>query len=109
METMRGLGSAVGEYVGDGQGEAEAEGGETSTSDDIQELEVDGLVSEIEDNDDAKPLLVFYDCETTGFSIYKDHITEVAAKIVAMPTAHITNPTFSSLVRTSRNIPPAGR
>jgi uncharacterized protein YprB with RNaseH-like and TPR domain len=32
--------------------------------------------------DENQPLLIFYDCETTGLSIYSDHITDIAAKVV---------------------------
>ena len=28
---------------------------------------------------------VLYDCETTGFSIYDDYITDMAAKVTASP------------------------
>lgn len=58
-------------------------------------------------SDDAHPLLIFYDCETTGFSVYKEHITDIAAKVVACPVP-LQTPTFSSLVKTSLRIPVAG-
>lgn len=63
--------------------------------------------SEDEEEDssgDAHPLLFLYDCETTGFSIYNEHITDM---IIASPVP-LTTPTFCSLVKTSRRIPAAG-
>jgi len=61
-----------------------------------------------DDNTDLEggdfPLFILFDCETTGFSIYSDHITEIGAKVIAS-LIPIINPTFSSLVRTARNIP----
>lgn len=54
-------------------------------------------------SDNAHPLLIFYDCETTGLSIYDDHLTDIAAKVVKSPVP-LSSPTFSSLVRTSRRL-----
>jgi len=45
--------------------------------------------------------------ETTGFSIYSDHIADIGAKVIASLIPH-TQPTFSSLVETAQNIPAAG-
>ena len=112
MATMRDMGCAVGEYVGDGQGESETQ---ESTLTDLDPVDADPEVidHQIEDNEDedssdnAHPLLIFYDCETTGLSIYNDHITDIAAKVVASPVP-LSTPTFSSLVKTSRRIPSAG-
>ena len=44
---------------------------------------------------DSQPLLAFFDCETTGFSIYNDHITDLGVKVVASPVP-LSEPTFSS-------------
>ena len=112
METLRGLGSAVGEYIGDGQGESSTvEPPLTSADIDIVDAEsgVDDQSQNDEEvsSDNANPLLIFYDCETTGFSIYNDHITDVAAKVVSSPVS-LETPTFSSLVATSRRIPAPG-
>ena len=62
METMRGLGSDVGEYVGGGQGEAESTT-HPLVSDDVEGTELDDYSLEADEvsSDDAKPLLVFYD------------------------------------------------
>ncbi len=57
--------------------------------------------------DDSLPLLILFDCETTGLSIYVDHITDIAAKVINPPVP-LNHPTFSSLVRTGRNISSAG-
>lgn len=112
MENMRVAGCTVGEYLGDGQGESESAAQEpTSVNLDVVDAEPevdDQPVDEDEDSsDDAHPLLIFYDCETTGFSIYDDHLTDIAAKVVACPVP-LSTPTFSSLVMTSRHIKAPG-
>ena len=115
MSTLRGLGSAVGEYVGDGQGETERSASSSSPSVDVDfvgaELGVDDQSSldetEEDSSDDAHPLLFLFDCETTGLSIYTDHITDIAAKVISSPVP-LTSPTFSSLVKTSKRIPSKG-
>ena len=53
---------------------------------------------------DEQPLLFLYDSETTGLKTYDDHIIEIAAEVVDSPV----NGTFSSLVKTSRQIPAHG-
>ena len=58
--------------------------------------------------DNFHPLLVLFDCETTGLSIYSDHITDVVAKVLSPPVS-VPLPTFSSLVRTGRNISATGK
>ncbi len=113
MQTLRGMGSAVGEYTGGGHGESStADTQPTSVDIDVDdaEPELDDQVENDEgvSSENANPLLIFYDCETTGFSIYNDHITDVAAKIVSPPVP-VDSPTFTSLVATSRRIPPAGK
>ena len=60
-------------------------------------------------SEDTNPLIFFYDCETTGFSIYTENITEIAAKVVGVPLSSLSQPTFSSLVRTTRNISKKGK
>lgn len=123
MEKIRDAGCAVGEYAGNGQGEVEnvtenvtqespsctdLDFGAVDADLGVEESFEDEIWNENEDDgDDTQPLLIFYDCETTGFSIYSDHITDIAAKVVASPVP-VTVPTFSSLVKTSRSIPSAG-
>jgi hypothetical protein len=86
METLSGMGNAVGEYIGHGRGDSD-NAAEVSASVDRDivdaDLGVDDLsMDEDEDSsDDAHPLLYFYDCETTGFSIYSDHITHMLLKL----------------------------
>ena len=84
METLRGVGCTVGDYVGDGQGELESTSETVDTGpvdvdpvDDHQHSEEDEDEDEYVDasgTDDSHPLLIMFDCETTGFSIYSDHI-----------------------------------
>lgn len=99
MET---LGSAVGDHVGNGQRE--------SLTQQLTSIDFDIVDAELgfkDSSDSAHPLLIFYDCETTGLSVYNEHITDVAAKVVASPVP-LETPTFSSLVATSRRIPEVG-
>ncbi len=120
MERLRGAGCNVGEYTGDGQGEfvpAELHSVEEGTGDanpEAEHRELEDGDDDGDDNDDDgidldhHPLLIFYDCEATGLSIYNDHITDIGAKVVACPTP-LRQPTFSSLVRTTRHIPAPGK
>ncbi len=114
MGTLRGVGCVTGEYAGDGKGEADdPESSATASALDADPV-VELLHSE-EDEDDGSssamseshPLLILYDCETTGLSIYTDHITDLGAKVI-QPPLPVPNPTFSSLVRTGRNISTTG-
>ena len=111
MQRLREFGHAPGEYLGGGQGDGEQNGhgdedpevllnvdAEPDADDGLEQLEEDS-------NEDAHPLLFFYDCEATGFSIYEDHITEIAAKVVGVPLGQVSQPSYSSLVHTPRYIP----
>ncbi len=113
MGTLRDVGCAVGEYMGDGKGEADTR--EYLSDDpvivdhpDSQVDPTDNLECSSESGDTQLPLLVLYDCEATGLSTYSDHITDIAAKILDSPV-QLPSPTFSSLVRTSRNISAPGK
>ena len=104
MAALEGAGKEVGEYSGDGQ--REAENSPPAVTDSVDplvgaDLEVDDASVEQEDSsDDAEPLLILYDCETTGLSIYNDHIVEIAAEVI-----HSTDSrNFTRLVKTSRRI-----
>lgn len=114
MDQLRCAGTSVAEYVGNGQGEKEC-------ADVVETLEADLAVSDVavDDHydhdqtsdhicDDSSLLLFIYDCETTGLGIYTEHITEIAAKVVGIPVSQVSQPTFSSLVKTSRNISKKG-
>ncbi len=111
MRVLQDLGNTVGQYVGDGQGEAESlETGSWPLDPDVDadDSGVHDLSEQIEDSsDNAKPLFVLYDCESTGLSIYNDHIIEMAAEVVNSPVT-CRNGTFSRLVKTSRRIPTPG-
>ena len=110
MGALQSLGNEVGEYVGDGQGDVETE----SSTPPVEVVDADSDVDDTsieqdggDSSDGAQPLLVLYDCETTGFSIYNDHIIEIAAEIVDCPLPY-NNISFSSLVKTSRQIKAEG-
>lgn len=111
MESLAGAGCTVGEYVGDGQGELESFVAEVAEFP-AEEVDVTEDLGDdqscTDDMEDQQPLLVFFDCETTGFSVYNDHIIDIAAKIVSSPVP-VNQPSFSSLVRTPRNIPGPGK
>ncbi len=75
MEALGRLGNVVGVYAGDGQGEVES----------VTEAEMVAVGADVgirdllieqneESSEDAHPLLFLYDCETTGLSIYSNHI-----------------------------------
>ena len=110
MAHLRHVGHAVGEYVGDGQGDREVEVDMEEPPDRDAESDADeGLNDEEEDgSDNAHPLLFFYDCEATGLSIYDDNITDIAAKVMGVPLNSVSKPFFSSLVHTPHNIPKRG-
>ena len=112
MQRLRAVGHATGHYMGNGQGDIEDD---DSVSPAISEVRLHEDISESvinteQDADSAvsQPLLFFYDCETTGLSIYDDHITEIAAKPIGISGFSVNMPSFSSLVHTPRNIPRKG-
>ena len=135
MEQLRGLGVSVGEYMGQGmgdtetdreadqqpneQGDADGEADQQFNTQADQETDRTEETMQVDKNKtdgnqgeknlvaSNKPLLFFYDCEATGLSIYSDNITEVAAKVITT-TSSVAQPTFSSLVHTSRRIPKPG-
>ena len=115
MERLHSVGSCVGQYMGDGQGEEESQSVNSALAE-IGPVDAAPGVDhqeDIEDDDnlegeDSHPLFVLFDCETTGFSIYSDHITDIGAIILTSPVP-IAQPTFSRLIRTPRNIPAAGK
>ena len=105
MEQFRCAGATVGECVGNGQGETERTDTEDRCDEDAEPLVDNDHSGETSggSSDNDHPLLLFYDCETTGFSVYTEHITEIAAKVVSVPLSSFSQPTFLSLVKTSRN------
>ena len=127
MEQLRGLGHAVGEYVGGGRAEIEQEEDDGTIAGDESRTEVEMVHDDRQDDgedredlldreadrgediaENAHPLLFFFDTETTGLSIYDDHIVEIAAKVVGVPRSTVTQPSFSSLIHTPKNIPTKG-
>ena len=117
MEELRGAGHAVGEYIGGGRADMGLEDDEgTETIDDQRTESVEsGIEPDFDDGldedhltEDAHPLLFLFDTETTGLNIYEDHIVEIAAKVTGVPLSTVTQPSYSSLVHTPRNIPSKG-
>ena len=105
MEDRRSVGIATGQYQGNGQGEEE----------NVCDFEEDPFFSDGEDmaasdtvDQSTHPLLFMFDIETTGLHIYEDAITDIAAKVVNIPVNSVSQPTFSSLVMTSKSIPAKG-
>ena len=77
MAQLRGVGHSVGEYVGGGKADMEDIAECTFEECDTDYDHVDG--EQLENGDDvvtenAHPLFFFFDIETTGLSIYEDHI-----------------------------------
>ena len=113
MEQIRSAGGTVGEYVGNGQGERECADADEETSETVLDVDIDDshdCCDEVSENvdDSGHPLLFLYDCETTGLSIYTEHLTEIAAKVVSVPVSHLSQPSYSSLVKTSKHISKKG-
>lgn len=100
--------------MGNGQADGEAEEGPDMDKEVHDDSEVfqggqeDGEEEEDDGTDNAQPLHFFYDCETTGLSIYSEHLTEIAAKVVGVPLTQVTQSSYSSLIHTPRNIPKKG-
>ncbi len=101
----------MGEYIGEGRGDIKDDDNDIYADlEDEHQQNLGGGSDEAGDSPvigDSRPLLVLFDCETTGLSIYVDHITDIAAKVMNPPIT-LNDPTFSSLVRTGRNISSAG-
>ena len=104
MEKLRGVGCIVGEYIGDVQGDHDSatvnspavEDGPVDADPGVDHQESEGDDDEEGDEsgrEDSYFLLVFFDSETTWFSIYSDHITDIAAKMVASPVP-LSQPTL---------------
>ncbi len=110
MGTLRGVECVTGEYVGDGQGEADKTESAIDASTNVLDSELQYIADDAAEQDDedessgdvseSRPLLILYNCETTGLSIYSDH-TNLGAKVIQPPVS-VPNATCSSLVQTSR-------
>ena len=115
MITLRAVGCTTAEYVGS-SGTAKATSstaikerdevvdeedqsfGDDNNADECEEVSanLDGPSS------DELPLLFFFDCESTGGSMYTDHMIEVGAKVVAVPdSVSITQHQYGSLIHSS--------
>ena len=105
--TLQAVSCTIGEYVGDERGESDATAPSTAEDDPV-DADEHQCAEEDEDDvdnkcevDGTRPLLILYDCATTGLSIYYEHITEIAAKVID-PPVELGAPTFTSLVWTGR-------
>ena len=94
MVTLRGDGCSIGEYICNGEREANETASAPATdgpmdTDPVDECQYsegeDNKENEICESDDSHPLLVLFDVETTGLSIYVDHITDIGAKVLDPP------------------------
>ena len=108
MTTLKAAGYSTGEHVGTGLGDEEEEeqaeeehGSDEEEQTDEGELTGDGVAYSEQElvpsddsflpsdeglpYDDMHSLLLFYDCEATGGSIYNDHIIEIVAKVMGVP------------------------
>ena len=118
MITLRAVGCTTAEYVGS-SGTAEAtsstaiEERDEVVDEEDQPFGDDNNADECEEvsanvngpSSDELPLLFFFDCESTGGSMYTDHMIEVGAKVVAVPhSVSITQRQYGSLIHSSRSI-----
>ena len=74
---------------------------EAAEMDDVDQHDVNNVTEN--SSGDAYPLL-FSMIVRTGFSVYNEHTTEIAAKVVGVPLSSFSQPTFTSIVKTGRNI-----
>lgn len=105
MEQRRRVGIATGQYQGNGQGEDNL--GYYEADNDMFPEE-SGNEDETAVNSATHPLLFFFDIETTGFVVYDDTITDIAAKVIEIPPNYVSQVSFTSLVMTNRHIPEKG-
>ena len=82
MVTLRGASCTVGECVSDGEGETDP-GDEHQYSEEEDDKECEP--------DDSSPLLVLFDVETTGLSIYADHINRYWSQSASPCITHYSN------------------
>ena len=86
MKRLQGNTCIVCEYVRDGHGVSTSVGSEGRTLDAGPEVERQELEKVADDDDENEtwsedhPLLILYDCEATGFSVYSDHIADIGPK-----------------------------
>ena len=111
------VGIAVGQYQGGGQGENEAPNLEVEPVEQVTPVEPEPMDDDCEDgldleedteavqSTDKTPLLYFFDVETTGLVVYNGFIIDIAAKVVDIPHSAVSQPSYTSLIRTSKTIP----
>ena len=100
LVTLRAVGCTTAEYVGSSMTDAsdyvdddvdnvEAEDAEDGTTTGDCDPPTDDNETQVSQSN-MLPLLFFFDCESTGGSMYEDHIIEVGAKVVAAPAQQIS-------------------
>ena len=75
---------------------------DTAENDDSTVFDADECNS---DPNNYLPLLFMFDCETTGLSIYQDHIVELAAQVVVPEGASLGTTEFTTLCYIAQRIP----
>jgi len=114
MDTLQASGVSTSTYHGDSllDGEQSSE-----DNDDYDENGEDWNVALDEDdaegdapatNSRSRSLIFIFDCETTGLSIYQEHMVELAAEVLVPSGVTISRTEFSSLCYTARRIPKQG-
>ena len=113
MITLRAVGCTTAEYVGssgtteatsstveDEEDQPSGYEGDENNADESEEVSAD-----VDKPSDELPLLFFFDCESTGGSMYTDHIVEAGAKVIAVPNSvNITWHQYGSLIHSSQSI-----
>ena len=118
MKSLKAV-SVTTSYCGIAGSESEESGDSENSEDELSEQ--DNYISNLTDSSDddesndevtdsPSPLYFLYDCESTGGSVYKEQIVEIAAVLQPLPGNVETNipSTFQSLTNTSNRIAAPG-
>jgi len=116
MDTLQATGVSTSSYRGDSLLDDADESGEENDDgfcdENGDDVVVDKDDSSTADNDapdtNCQSLIFMFDCETTGLSVYEDHITELAAEVLVPSGVSISTTKFSSLCYIARHIPKKG-
>ena len=110
MITMQAVGLPTSSYVAD----TALERDDRSSDEELDDDEPDNPITIVNHAtgptvENGKPLLLIYDCETTGGSHLRDHIMEVGSVVLIPDGVSISNAEFSSLCHTSLHITRQGK